>query len=397
MALFIIRFTPRIREVCEKTRRVMLPPSRLSSYESWGISMSGQAGRVTLKIIAAEAGVSIGTAARALNNRDGINSETRRKILEIAENLDYHPNKLAGALARKKPLHLGIVYPEVSRDFYSLIDNGVTDAAYEIEDFGVTVEKIRYEAQIPEIEYAKLNSLDVSKYDGLAINSAGPAIESLIDRFTDSGLPVITFNTDAANSTRLFYIGSNSRQSGMMGAEMLSMLMGHSGKVAVLGDFTRATPFIERFSGFCEYARINSPDLHIQPCAHASSDSGNMAHRLVELIDLIPDISGVFCTGYTSTIGALEALRSLGRMDIRLVGYDVTAKTAEAMQENRINAILFQDPYQQGYKAVQLLSRHLLEGYMPPKTCMYIENSIVLKSNLGSYLRDTGVEPGTVR
>ena len=350
--------------------------------------MPGQEGRVTLKVIAAEAGVSIGTVARALNNLDGINIETRRKILDIAERLNYHPNKLAGALARKKALHIGIAYPEVSRDFYSLIDRGVTDAAYELEDFGVTVEKIRYESQSPEVEFAMLNCLDISRFDGLAINSAGSAIESLIDRFAGSGLPVITFNTDAVNSSRLFYVGSNTRQSGMMSAEMLAMLMCFSGKAAVLGDFTRASPFIERFGGFCEYVQINYPDIQIHPCAHVSSNADAMARRLVELIDLIPDINGVFCTGYTSTIGALEALREIGRDDIHIVGYDVTAKTAGAIREGRLNALIFQDPYQQGYKAAHLLSRHLLEGYLPPKPYIYIENRIVIKSNLDTYYRE---------
>jgi len=349
--------------------------------------MSKQESRVTLKMIASEAGVSIGTVARALNNLDGINRETRLMILDIAERLNYRPNKLAGALGRKKSVRIGIAYAEVSRDFYSFIDSGITDAAGELEDFGVTVEKIRYESQNPEVEYAKLNSLDISKFDGLAINSAGPAIEGLIDRFTNSGLPVVTFNTDAVNSSRLFYVGSNTRQSGMMSAEMLAMMMCCSGKVAVLGDFTRATPFIERFGGFCEYVQINYPNIQIHPCAHATSNADAMARRLVELIDLIPDIGGVFCTGYTSTIGALEALRDIRRDDIRVVGYDVTIKTAKAMRENRLNALIFQDPYQQGYKTVQLLARHLLEGYLPPKPYMYIENRIVMKSNLDTYFK----------
>ena len=350
--------------------------------------MRSQDGKVTLKMIAAEAGVSIGTVARALNDSDGVNQDTRRMVLEIAERLNYRPNKLAGALARKKTLRIGMIYPEVSRDFYSYVDDGITDAAIELEDFGVTVEKIRYESQSPELESALLNSLDVSGFDGLAINSAGPAIEGCITRFTHAGLPVVTFNTDAANSSRLFYVGSNTRQSGMMSAEVLAMLMGCSGKIAVLGDFTRSSPFIERFAGFCGFAQPRYPDIQIHPCAHVTSNADAMAHRLVEQIKLIPDIKGVFCTGYTSTVGALEALHAIGRGDILVAGYDVTAKTAEAMSEDRLHALIFQDPYQQGYTTAQLLSRHLLEGYLPPRQCMYIENRIVLKSNLETYYKE---------
>ena len=349
--------------------------------------MSKQADKVTLKMIAAEAGVSIGTVARALNNRDGVNQITRQMILSVAERLDYHPGKLAGAPARKKALRIGVAYPEMPGEFYSLIDKGVADAANELADIGVIVESIRYEAQSPEIELARLSDLDVSKYDGLAINSAGPAIEAVIDRFIAFGLPVITFNTDAVNSSRLFYVGSNTRLSGRMGAEMLAMLMCHSGKVAVLGDFTRATPFIERFSGFCEYIQQNYPDIQIHPCAHASNSEDSMANSLIEMLNLIPDIGGAFCTGYTSMIGALEALRETGRDDIRLVGYDVTKRSAEAVLDNRIDALIFQDPYQQGYKAAHLLARYLIDGVLPEKQQLYIENRFVLKSNIDIYIR----------
>ena len=353
------------------------------------IIMAEKSGRVTLKMIAAEAGVSVGTVARAVNNLDGINIETRTLILDIAERLNYRPNKLAGALARKKTLHLGVICSGMSLDFYSLIEKGIVDAAIEFEDFGVTVERIRIESQDPETEYSKLSSLDISRFDGLAISSSGQATESLIDSFMDSGLPVITINTDAANSSRLFYVGSNSRQSGKMGAEILTMLIGYSGKISVLGDFTRAMPFVERFGGFCEFTQLNYPNVQIHACACASGSSDNMAQMFKEQIDQIPDINGVFCTRNVCTLGAMDALSALNRKDIYVVGYDVTAKTADAMRANKLSALIFQDPYQQGYRATQLLARHLLEGYLPRKPNLYIENRIVLKSNLETYCGDT--------
>jgi len=351
--------------------------------------MDTNSGKVTLKMIAAEAGVSVGTVARAINNNDGINQDTRRMILDVAERLKYRPNKLAGALARKKTLHIGVVFSEMSSDFFTLIARGVREAAFELEDFGISVELIRFESKDLETEYEDLSSLDISKFDGLAIGSAGKSTESVIDRFMSSGLPVITANIDAANSSRLFYVGSNSRQSGRMGAEILTMLIGYSGKIAVLGDFTRATSFIERFGGFCEFSQLNYPNIQIHPCACASRDPKHIAQRLIEMINQFPDINGVFCTRHTCTLGALDAINSLNRKDIHIVGYDVTEKTSEAMRNNQISALIFQDPHQQGYKAVHLLARHLLEGYLPKKPYMYIENRIVLKSNLDTYSSDS--------
>jgi len=347
--------------------------------------MDSNISKVTLKMVAAEAGVSIGTVDRALNNRGGINMETRNRVLYVAEKLKYQPNKLAGPLARKKKLHIGIAYPEFDRDFNAAIDKGVTDAADELQDYGVTVDKIRYELQSPEAAFEILSTIDYSQYDGLAFNSVGRAIEEIINNIASSGKPVVTFNTDFPNSSRLLYIGSDLQQSGMLGGEMLAILIGYSGKVAVLGDFTRLTPSIERFSGFCEFIQANYPDIHIYPCAQSYNDTEAMAKRLIELVELIPDISGVFCTGYTSTISAIDAFSMLNRSDIQMIGYDVTPKTAQALRESHLKALIFQDPYKQGYTAVKMLSRHLLEGYIPDKPYLYIENRIILKSNLEIY------------
>jgi len=347
--------------------------------------MAMHSGKVTMKMIASEAGVSVGTVARAINNNDGINEETRRLILDIAERLNYRPNKLAGALARKKAIHIGAVFTEISQDFFSQLSTGISNAAYELEDFGVTIEIIKIDSKNIDEEDASLCSLDVSRFDGLVICSGARVIESLIDRYVSSGIPVFTVNTDASNSSRLLYVGSNSRQSGMMGAEILSMFMGYSGKVAILGDFTRATSFTERFGGFCEFTQLHHPSIQVYPCACPTIDSAVIAKRFMEFLEQFPDINGVFCTRNTCTLGALEAVGKLGREDIHIVGYDVTEKTAEAMRSGRIHALIFQDPYQQGYKAIQLMASHLLEGYTPKKQLLFIENRIVLKSNLNIY------------
>lgn len=58
-------------------------------------------GKVTLKMIADQAGVSIGTVDRALNNRGRILPETKAQIIEIANSLGYQPNRLASALRKK--------------------------------------------------------------------------------------------------------------------------------------------------------------------------------------------------------------------------------------------------------------------------------------------------------
>lgn len=91
---------------------------------------------VTIKDIALEAGVSMGTVSRAINNEKGMGPETRERILAIAQRLNYHPNLQARGLVAKRPNALGIIIPRTpdfafSNPYYTEVLKGIADKARE--------------------------------------------------------------------------------------------------------------------------------------------------------------------------------------------------------------------------------------------------------------------------
>ncbi len=341
--------------------------------------------KVTLKLIAEKSGTSIGTVDRALMGRNGISEKTKQRVLDVARELGYRPNRFASALSRKKILRLGIAYPENPRGFYGFIDQGVDRAAEELADYGVTIEKLRYPAQTPSDQAEMMKALEPDHFDALAVNAAGPATSIEINRMTRAGVPVITFNSDAPDSDRLFFVGNDSLQSGRMGAELLGRMLGGEGAVTVMGNFAQVTPFAERFGGFCDVIQNEYPGIRLYPCADCFSDSAIASRSLISVLAQVADMKGVFCTGYSSTVGAITALKALNRKDIVLIGYDVSEEIIGALLDGWCDVQLFQDPYRQGYEAARLLARHLLEGWTPDQARLHIETHIVLKHNAESY------------
>ena len=343
--------------------------------------------RVTLKMIAEKVGTSVGTVDRAINNRPGISGEIKKNILQAAETLGYRPNKVASALGRQKTIRLGIVFPETPWEFYESIDAGIEKAKEELQDYGVEIEKIRYQSQLPSYSREILSKIELERFDGFAVNAAGVGASIEIDRFITAGVPTITFNTDCPESRRIFFIGNNSRVSGYVGAELLITFLGGKGNVITLGNFAMTTPFLERFGGFSEYLQENPSEIKLYPPAECFSEPGLAKQRLKELIcQTENEIHGVFCTGYSSTVGAIQAMEELGREDIVVVGYDLTATTAEALKKGVLNALLYQEQFEQGYLAAKLLARYILEGWVPDRQRIHVDTHIVLKSNVQSFL-----------
>lgn len=71
--------------------------------------MSGKIERYTIKQVASEAGVSTQTVSRVINNRPDVSPETRKRVQEVIDKLDYQPSALARSLIRQRSYTLGVV------------------------------------------------------------------------------------------------------------------------------------------------------------------------------------------------------------------------------------------------------------------------------------------------
>ncbi len=83
----------------------------------------------SIKDVAKEAGVSIATVSRVLNDIDVVNEETKKKVLEAIKKLGYRPNIVARSLKTQKTRTIGILIPDISSQFYPEIVRGAEDVA----------------------------------------------------------------------------------------------------------------------------------------------------------------------------------------------------------------------------------------------------------------------------
>ena len=108
--------------------------------------------------IAKLAGVSRGTVDRVIHQRGRVAPEVEKRIRDIMDENDYHPNMLGRALAvSKTPLTIGMIMIEKGNPFFQLIHSGMKEAISQFRDYPISVD-FRHINGVDEEEY--LNVLD---------------------------------------------------------------------------------------------------------------------------------------------------------------------------------------------------------------------------------------------
>ncbi|MDD3223283.1 MAG: LacI family DNA-binding transcriptional regulator [Clostridium sp.] len=108
----------------------------------------------SIKDVAREAGVSIATVSRVLNEVDVVNEETKKKVIESIKKLDYRPNIVARSLKTQRTRTIGIVVPDISNQFYPEIVRGAEDVS-NIYNYNVILCNTDLDHE-KEVEYIKV-------------------------------------------------------------------------------------------------------------------------------------------------------------------------------------------------------------------------------------------------
>ena len=142
----------------------------------------GHSGPVTLKDVASEAGVSITTVSRILNDRESgvpIRQSTRDRVLGVAADLGYRPNLLARGLRGSRSSLLGVIARDMSDPFHIQILRGINEVARQ-HDHRVFLGHVDYQ---PEAAIAYGSMFENSHADGIIVmgDIPSPSGEAALD------------------------------------------------------------------------------------------------------------------------------------------------------------------------------------------------------------------------
>ncbi|HBG26967.1 MAG: hypothetical protein A2Y10_15300 [Planctomycetes bacterium GWF2_41_51] len=336
--------------------------------------------RATITKIAELANVSIGTVDRAVNDRPGINDETKRRILAIAKEYNYKPNKLSRYLARHRTIRIGTILLPLQSHFQKDVLASVQKQSIELKDFGVEVDIYCQDHLSPLDQVKKLDFYRMSNYDAIAIEPIEhPDVVSAMAKLHQAKIPVVTFNTDIRDSKRLCFIGQDLIKSGKIAAELLGKFIGNSGSIYVLHGYKHLIAHQQRLKGFISVIKSDFPEIKI--CRiDESMDNEDIAYsKTFETLRDDPAIKGIYVVATGST-GACRAIETLGKSrQIRVVCNDIVPETVNFIERGIIDATILQDPQTQGTLPLKILFDLVADGVQPTKEYYYTCTDVLTK------------------
>lgn len=146
---------------------------------------------ITIKDIANQLNISPSTVSRALQDHPDISVATKKKIVELAEQMGYQPNALAMSLRKKRSHVIGIIVPEIVHHFFSSVISGIDQIAY---DSGYNI-LISQSNESFQREKHNLQTLISSRVDGILISCTRETTETKhIENALNSNIPVVFFD-----------------------------------------------------------------------------------------------------------------------------------------------------------------------------------------------------------
>lgn len=122
--------------------------------------------QATIRDLAIKLDISISTVSRALRNAPDVNPATKKAVLELAEKLNYEPNRVAQSLRSKKTNTLGVVVPQINLHFFSSAISGIQEYAA-LHNYSVI---ICQSLESYKTEESTIHMLVSNRVDGLLIS-----------------------------------------------------------------------------------------------------------------------------------------------------------------------------------------------------------------------------------
>lgn len=341
--------------------------------------------RMTLEEIAKAIGISRTTIYKVLQGKGNVSEETQKIVREALDRYHYVQNRNARNLARNRQYTIGYVgFQSKSAAYFSTeIKKGLERAAKEFGDAGLHIMISEFDVENPTRQLTAVEEMLEQGVESFVLAYSSEAvILQILKKLEERKCRIVLLSRDVKDHMGSYYVGVDYYRSGALAAELLTGMLPEGGKVfiPVTGEYRTNQDIHQRLQGFLDKLE-QLPAIGLLPVAYDLTDGQEIAEQIALQMREEKELKGIFDLTYRLDVIA-DVLRSAGRKDIRLVGFDLFEEIRRSIEDGTVDAVVYQDLSQQAYFAVKLLFDELCYGRHRKKKKRYSKLEIIMKENL---------------
>lgn len=289
--------------------------------------------------------------------------------------------------------HYAMVVFLKGSEFFNWAYAGMIDAAKLLGD-DITVELQGPAEWDASLEARAIEQLIAKRVDGIVVTAGeANAMIPAINRAVGAGIPVVTFDSDAPDSNRLSFVGTNNYNAGYVAGKAMAEWLEGEGKVGI-STFPGPAHLAERVNGFRDALAEYGPNIEIVAIVNDEGDVAKAETQITAMLQANPDITGIFAAHGNPGPGAAAAVRNLNMVgQVQIMGFDFGTPVLELIEKGEIRGTVGQDPYLMGYMAMMMAysANHPTEvvaqnpnfGHVPPSIDTGV--TIIYKEDVEKY------------
>lgn len=274
--------------------------------------------KITMKMIAQEAGVSVTTVSHVINGTKKISEEKHKIIMDLIKKYNYVPNSMAQSLRNHSTRTAGLVVSSFPDSHVTNIVNGIGKRAQEV---GYNLLFVNTNEN-PEYEKDTIHLLQSKMVDGLILSPTSNNL-AYLQKLIDKHFPIVFVNRYDNMFDQIPRIGANDFQAGFDATTHL-IKHGHKKIGVISGSRTNYVSTTEnRIKGYTDALLKNNLENNEDYIRDTEATVEGGRRTVKSLLTKHKSLTALFCLNDLLTIGAIEALNEMRlscSKDIAIIG-----------------------------------------------------------------------------
>jgi LacI family transcriptional regulator, galactose operon repressor len=259
--------------------------------------------RVTIREVAADAGVSPMTVSRVINESSRVNELTRRRVQDSIAKLGYVPNRLARGLIQRKTGALGVIVPDVANPFFTLVVRGVERVAWRA---GYHVILCDTQGEL-ERERGYLEDMVAFQVEGVLIAPVSDLSRPHLRLLTRNSVPFVLIDRSIAGFEADLVQGDSVGGARRLVEHLIAL--GHR-RIGMVTESAEVSTARDRVKGYTEaLAAAGIPVIPELVAESSAIDPDAACEATIRLLALPDPPTAIFAVNNIAVVGVVEAAR----------------------------------------------------------------------------------------